>query len=85
MNIRVKAFSVFTDVLGKELILEIPGRETISLDELIDLLTKKYSELSRLLDKIEYILLVNGKRVDEKYTLHNGDEVAILPPASGGL
>ncbi len=85
MNIRVKAFSVFTDVLGKELVLEIPGRETISLDELIDLLTKKYSELSKLLDKIEYILLVNGKRVDEKYILRNGDEVAILPPASGGL
>ncbi|MCD6196570.1 MAG: MoaD family protein [Staphylothermus sp.] len=85
MNIRVKAFSVFTDILGKELILEIPGRETISLEDLIDLLTKKYSELSKLLNKIEYILLVNGKRVDKKYILHSGDEVAILPPASGGL
>jgi len=37
------------------------------------------------LNKIEYILLVNGKRVDKKYILHSGDEVAILPPASGGL
>jgi len=85
MNIKIKAFSVFTDILGKELILEIPGRETISLEDLIDLLTKKYSELSKLLNKIEYILLVNGKRVDKKYILHSGDEVAILPPASGGL
>ena len=85
MKIRIRAFSVFTDVLGKELVLELPGRKTISLNELIDLLTKKYSGLHSLLDRIEYILLVNGKRVDEKYIIRDGDEVAILPPASGGL
>ena len=34
------------------------------------------------------ILMINGKRVDRKATadipLHDGDEVALLPPVAGG-
>ncbi|MCD6300782.1 MAG: MoaD/ThiS family protein [Staphylothermus sp.] len=85
MIIKVKAFSVFTDILGKELVLEISDRENISLSEFIDLLAKKYSGLSKLLETIEYVILVNGERVEEEHLLRDGDEVAILPPASGGL
>ena len=37
------------------------------------------------MEKIELIVLVNGEKRSMDYKLVDGDEVALMPPASGGL
>ncbi|MEM4786129.1 MAG: MoaD/ThiS family protein [Desulfurococcaceae archaeon] len=44
----------------------------------------KYPALSKIIDSIKPIILVNGIRVDSKYLVKDNEEVALIPPVSGG-
>jgi len=94
MKVEVKFFTTLREITGKN-IETIQLQNSITIDELINLLAEKYGKKFR-----EYIynkegkvqdflsFLVNGKNInvlqgfDTK--LKQGDIVAILPPVGGG-
>jgi len=93
MKVKVKFFALVRELAGtKE--LEVEGREGMRINDLLkelaNILPEKFrdyifegSEVSRSL-----IILVNGKGISEmnglETELKDGDEVALLPPVSGG-
>lgn len=93
MKVKVKFFALVRELAGtKE--LEIEGREGMRINDLLkelaNILPEKFrdyifegNEVSRSL-----IILVNGKGISEmnglETELKDGDEVALLPPVSGG-
>lgn len=84
VKIRIKMLSLLKDVFGEEeIVLDIPAG--MSLGELINELSRKYVGFNKVRDTIEIIVLVNGEKKDMNYMLKNGDEVALMPPASGGM
>ena len=84
VRIKIKALSLLKDVIGKDHIdLEVPFGTT--LKELINKLAHDYKGLAGIMEKIELIVLVNGEKRSMDYKLVDGDEVALMPPASGGL
>ena len=94
MKIEVKFFTSLREITGKK-VDEIQLQNTVTVDELLTLLSEKYGKNFR-----EYIynkkgevqgflsFLVNGKNInimqgfDTK--LQENDVVAILPPVGGG-
>ena len=94
MKVEVKFFTSLREITGKK-VDKILSQSTITVDELMTLLSEKYGKNFR-----EYIynkkgevqgflsFLVNGKNInimqgfDTK--LKEGDVVAILPPVGGG-
>lgn len=78
-RIRLKFISIYTDVFGKEMIVELHDEATI--DDLLDLLEKKLKE--REID-VKPILFVNYRFPKEHQVLNDGDEVLVMPPFAGG-
>lgn len=80
MAITVKFFA-----LGREL----TGRDQITLDvsegETVELLRKKLQTLFPDLSRLgTYLIAVNLEYQDGQTRLSDGDEIAIIPPVSGG-
>jgi molybdopterin synthase sulfur carrier subunit len=95
INIKVKVFASFRDMLGiKETDLQFPSN--VSVRSLVQALSNKYSQgkLERRVfdenDKLrKYVkILVNGKDVDfldgASTQLKDGDLLAVFPPVGGG-
>ncbi|MHC1601411.1 MAG: ubiquitin-like small modifier protein 1 [Candidatus Nezhaarchaeales archaeon] len=93
MKIKVKFFALIREIAGaKELEIEVKESMRVIdlLEELANMLSEKFrdyvfegNEVSKSL-----IILVNGKGISEmkglETELRDGDEVALLPPVSGG-
>ncbi len=80
--VKIKFFSLYSDVAGPETTLELPSKT--SLSDLINRVVEKYPGLHRLFETVKPLVLVNGEKVNSNYMLKDGDEVAFIPPASGG-
>lgn len=81
VRIRVKYFSALRDITGKvSEELELP--EDYTLGELVRWFFEKYPKAIAYRDDI--IFLVNGRNATENALLRDGDEVAVMPPVSGG-
>ena len=92
MNVRIKAFARFREIIGSE--------NTLELDDGTSVLTalKKLSAGSKdfrdaCFDKegtiaSHVVLMINSKRISgrdrEAVVLHDGDELAVFPPVAGG-
>ena len=80
MKIKVLAFGFAADVIGeRNFTLELP--QATSTDELQHLLEEKYH---RLKDVLTYSIAVNQSYISSSVLLKENDEVAIIPPVSGG-
>jgi len=76
---RIKAFGITKDFLGgKETSLEIDGN---TVGELRAALLERYPQLIGL--RSLYIA-VNSDYADENLILNGADEIALIPPVSGG-
>ena len=76
---RIKAFGITKDFLGgKETSLEIDGN---TVGELRAALQERYPQLIGL--RSLYIA-VNSDYADENLILNGADEIALIPPVSGG-
>jgi molybdopterin synthase catalytic subunit len=82
MRIRVKLFASVRDIVGQsELVLEMPeGTKACTLP---DRLVGEYPRLRALASFLK--VAVNHEYADGERALVEGDEVALLPPVSGGL
>jgi molybdopterin converting factor subunit 1 len=81
MNVRVKLFAVFRDIVGgteEELTVE-PGT---TVQKLLESYISRFPQMARFRDHI--ILSVNKEYGPPGKVLKEGDEVSFLPPVSGG-
>ena len=80
IDIQVKFFASCRDLVGESAITITADISTTS--ELITLLLAKYPELQNGIGEVS--LAVNKQYIDGSCDLKNNDEVALLPPMSGG-
>jgi len=81
MRLRLLAFASAADALGRdEISLELPANGT--LDDLRSRLDREAPALGPLWPRLA--IAVNGRVVSGAVELQDGDEVALLPPVSGG-
>lgn len=84
VKVKVKYFSLLRDYTGR-VEEEIELEDKPRLKDLLDKIAEKYPDLKLLSDdSVPAIALVNGKYVDGNHELKDGDEIALMPPASGG-
>lgn len=92
MKVRVRAFAQFREIIGNDIIVELP--EKADLYTLLRFLSKENSDVKDALfdpagNLRKYvILMVNRRRVDHDrilgLNLAENDEIAIFPPVAGG-
>lgn len=81
MRIRVRLFAVLRDAAGVgEVELELPDGATAR--EVANPLAEQYPGIARHLPRIAYA--VNRNYAPPDAPLQDGDEVALIPPVSGG-
>lgn len=82
MKIRVKLFASVREIVGqKELVLEVS--DDVKASAIPHLLASQYPRLRALTSFLK--IAVNHEYADGERILVEGDEVALLPPVSGGL
>ena len=81
MNLHIKLFSITRDIVGaNEIALEFAEQMTVA--ELLEHLCRNYP---KLLEWKRYLrVAVNREYVSAQHILSANDEVAIIPPVSGG-
>ncbi len=80
MEINILAFGIAKDILGQsKLSFEID--EGANIDTLKALLVLKHPEFDKLRS---FSIAVNQEYQDDDYSLSPQDEIAIIPPVSGG-
>jgi molybdopterin converting factor subunit 1 len=81
ISINLLYFAFVKDKTGVEFdLLDLPS--DTSIKSLIKIILEKYPSLSNIIDMIK--ISVNYKIVDVDTILKDGDEIAFLPPISGG-
>ena len=81
MHIRVKFFAVLRDRAGAaELGLEVPGGETV--EGAARAVAQRFPEVASFLPRVAYA--VNESYAKPDVVLSDGDELALIPPVSGG-
>ena len=81
MKIKALFFAACRDIVGnRELDLDVG--EGSQVDDLKNVLLGKYPELATINNVLS--IAVNAEYVDGNTILNSGDEVAFIPPVSGG-
>ena len=76
---RIKAFGITKDLLGgREATIEINGQ---TVADLRAALNERYPQLLGL---SSLFIAVNNDYADENIRLNSSDEIALIPPVSGG-
>jgi len=82
MKIRMRLFASAREVVGKqEVIVDVP--EGVTAADLLTQLVAQHPDLRRLAPSLK--LAVNHEYVEGERRLAEGDEVALIPPVSGGV
>ncbi|MEM1319379.1 MAG: molybdopterin converting factor subunit 1 [Bacteroidota bacterium] len=80
MEINILAFGIAKDILGSnQLQLQLPEAATVA--QLKQLLLEKYPAFE---DLRALAIAVNSAYADDQLPLQQQDEVALIPPVSGG-
>ncbi len=84
VRIRVKLFAVFADAVGaKELVISL-SKEKVKAKDILEYIRSKYPKFRESEKVVPVLMLVNGVNVLPDNEVKEGDEVSLLPPASGG-
>ena len=80
-NLKVRLFAILKDAVGKrEITINVPSRVTVSY--LNNEILKKYPQLRSFSNK--FVTSVNCKVTSGDTIITSSDEIALLPPVSGG-
>ena len=81
MNVTVRLFAGYRERVGKgSLSLDLPARATVGA--LVDEVMRRHPNLTDEPDAL--VVAVNDEYRDHHFVLGDGDEVALIPPVSGG-
>ena len=78
---RVLMFASLTDLVGSDEV-EIELAEATPVHRLVESLERSYPEMRKL--QRSFRVAVNQEFVDDDFEVSPGDEVALIPPVSGG-
>jgi molybdopterin converting factor subunit 1 len=82
LKVHIKLFAGYRDKVGRpEVDLELPDDATVGY--LAQEMIRHHPTLTR--DAERLVVAVNQEFQDHSYVLSNGDEVALIPPVSGGF
>ena len=82
MKIRVKCFAVAREIVGTgELVVELPEGSTLT--QLLEQVRRQFPRLEGLAGSL--LFSVNREYAPFDKKLAAGDEVALIPPVSGGV
>jgi molybdopterin converting factor subunit 1 len=81
--ITVKFFASLKDIAEKEE-EQIEVQSSISMDQLSDIISKTSPKMADIIRDNKIMISVNQEMADAETVIHDGDEVAFLPPFSGG-
>ena len=81
--ITVKFFASLKAIAEKEE-EKIEVQSSISMDQLSDIISKTYPRIGDIIRDNKIMISVNQEMADADTVIHDGDEVAFLPPFSGG-
>lgn len=80
MTLEIMAFGITKDIVGKTLInFELPTGSSVK-----DLKEKLIENYPRMQDLKSLLIAVNEEYGDETHILSERDEIALIPPVSGG-
>jgi sulfur-carrier protein len=88
ITLKVKSFSILREIIGREqIIVQIPitegeRRTRITVGDLRRRINELYPAISA--QRIVMTFAVNAKLANDKSVLNDFDEIALLPPISGG-
>ena len=89
ITLRVKSYAIIREIIGKEqIILHLPrkdGRKTATAITVADLrrrILELYPAISA--QRIIMAVAINAKMANDKSVISDFDEIALLPPISGG-
>ena len=81
MKVRVRCFAAAREIVGTgELVVEIPEGSTLT--QLVDEIRRQFPGLAGLAGSL--LLSINREYAPLNRRLAAGDEVALIPPVSGG-
>jgi molybdopterin synthase sulfur carrier subunit len=79
MTVNVLAFGIAKDIFGKSSIsIAVDGSTTSDLKNALE---QQYPRLKQL---VSYMVAVNSEYASDEIALNERDEIAIIPPVSGG-
>lgn len=81
MRIRARFFAALREAAGLSA-LELEAPEGLRVGDLLDRLRAEHPRLGPALEQSR--VAVNYEYVGPDFRLHEGDEVALIPPVSGG-
>lgn len=80
--IKIRFFAAIKERIGKEeMLLELPGG---SVADTIKVIEKDIPDVSKVLQDFKAMIAVNHEMAGMQTTVKDGDEVAFIPPFSGG-
>ena len=84
ITLKVKSFAILKDIIGtQQITLQLPRRdEGTTVADLRIRILELYPEIST--QRISMAIAVNAKMANDKSIINDFDEVALLPPISGG-
>lgn len=81
--IKVRFFAMLKNKTGKEEVnLSVP--ENITLETLKTILKNEFPAIAEFIERKSIMISVNQEFADKNTVIKDGDEVALLPPFSGG-
>ena len=81
MSVTVRLFAILREAVGQDTI-ELAVEKPLSATEVLQKLADTYPELGRYQPMINFA--VNGEYVSRDAQVKDGDEIAFIPPISGG-
>lgn len=85
ITLKVKSFAILKDIIGThQIILQLPRKREgiITVAELRKRILELYPEI--LAQRIAMGIAVNAAMANDKSIINDFDEIALLPPISGG-
>lgn len=77
---KILAFGIVKDIFSNA-VIDVDCKNESSVDALKNMLEKKYPQLSQL---GSYMIAVNNEYASDDDRINENDEIAIIPPVSGG-
>lgn len=84
MMITVKLFGMTKTMAGNRDALSLSMTCKNTVKGFVDLLSAEYPQIGELIHKKKVLVSVNQDIAHEETVIHDGDEVALLPPFAGG-
>ena len=80
MQLNIQAFGIARDIVGGS-VVQLQVDEKITAAELKSLLQARFEPLSKI---SSFMLAINDEYAQPADLVNAGDEIAIIPPVSGG-